>query len=155
MIQKKLYGITFIALMLASLVLMLTAYGAVNVSTNINSSGSIVAYAPGSSLLGLYSDSACTIHLAPIDWGSLSPGATISRNVYIKNEQGAVSLSLNMATSNWTPTTANGPMTLTWNRQGTVLAPGKSTMATITLQVSSSIAGISSFGVQIIISGTG
>jgi hypothetical protein len=155
MVQRKLSGLVVISVLFAGLVLMLTVYGAVSVSTSVNSSGSIVASAPASSALGLYSDSACTVALAPIDWGSLSPGAVINRYVYVKNVQGSSSLTLNMAASDWTPDTANGPMTVTWNRQGVVLAPGQSTLATITLTVSSSIAGIASFGVQIVISGTG
>ncbi len=155
MVQRKLSGLAIISVIFAIFVFMLTVYGAINVSTSVNSSGSIVTSTPASSALGLYSDSACTVPLAPIDWGSLSPGATITRYVYIKNVQGSSSLTLNMATSDWTPERANGPMTLTWNRQSTVLAPGQSTVATVTLTVSSSIAGITSFGVQILISGTG
>ena len=155
MANRKLSLLTVISVIFAGLVLVLTVYGAVFVSTSVNSSGSIITSAPASSSLGLYSDSACTAALAPIDWGSLSPGATITRTVYIKNVQGSSSLTLNMATSDWTPETANGPLTVTWNRQGSVLAPGQSTVATFTLTVSSSIAGITSFGVQIIISGTG
>lgn len=149
--QKKLSAIALIAITIACLALALTTYATVNVSTNINSSGSIVA-TPN---LGVYSDSGCTVPLASIDWGSLAPGGTVTRTVYVKNIQGAASLTLGMATNNWNPTTANGPLTVTWDKQGTILAPGQSTAATIKLAVSSSIAGITSFGVQIIISGTG
>lgn len=155
MVQRKLSGIAMIALIFASLALMLTAYAAINVSTSINSSGSISTSTVVSPNLAVYSDSACTVPLAPIDWGSLAPGGTVTRTVYVKNTQGAASLTLGMATSNWTPTTANGPLTVTWDKQGTILAPGQSTATKLTLTASSSTTGITSFGVQIIISGTG
>jgi hypothetical protein len=153
MAQRKISKIAMIPITLACLALMLTAYAAVTVSTTINTTGTMVYAIPSN--IGVYSDSACTVALAPIDWGSLSPGGTLSKTFYVKNIAGVASLTLSMATSNWSPTTANGPITLTWNRQGTVLAPGQSTMATITLSTSASMTGITSFGVQIIISGTG
>jgi hypothetical protein len=130
--------------------LMLMAYAAINVSVSINSSGSIAA----SPNIGVYSNSACTTLLTTISWGSPSPGGTVTQTVYVKNTQGTASLTLSMTASNWNPTSANGPLTVTWNQQGTVLAPGQSTAATLTLKVSSSIAGITTFSVQISISGT-
>jgi hypothetical protein len=64
------------------------------------------------------------------------------------------SLSLSMATSSWTPASANGPVTITWNQAGTRLAPGQSTAAVITLSISPTIADVTSFNVQITITGT-
>ncbi|MGD6852785.1 MAG: hypothetical protein ACQCN6_12070 [Candidatus Bathyarchaeia archaeon] len=58
-----------------------------------------------------------------------------------------------MSTSYWNPTGANGPITITWNQEGATLAQGQSKAATITLSVSSSITDISSFSVQINVSG--
>jgi hypothetical protein len=153
-VDIKLSGIVMLTLILASLGLMLTAYASINVSTGINSSGSISSSLAISPELRLYSDSACNLPLTSIEWGSLSPGGTVSRIVYIKNTQGATSLTLSMTAKNWNPTTANGPLTLSWNKQGTTLPPGQVTAATISLSASSSIAGISSFGVQILINGT-
>jgi hypothetical protein len=140
------------AIMLSAtmIALMLIAYAATNVSVSINSSGSIAA----SPNIGVYSNSACTVSLTTINWGSPSPGGTVTQTVYIKNTQGSSSLMLSMTTSNWNPTSANGPLTVTWNQQGTVLASGQSIAATLTLTVSSSITGITTFSVQISISGT-
>ncbi|MCW4003170.1 MAG: hypothetical protein NWE95_04565 [Candidatus Bathyarchaeota archaeon] len=152
--QTKIPAITVLAIILISLALTLTAYSATNVSININSSGLITTTSTPSSSLGVYSDSACTVPLTALDWGSLSPGGTVTKNVYLKNTQGTATLTLGMTTSNWNPTSANGPITVTWNKQGTTLAPGQSTAATLTLTVSSSISGITSFNVQIAITGT-
>jgi uncharacterized protein YcnI len=166
MAQRKFSRVTIIAIALVGLALTMTAFGAISVRTSINSSGSIVtslgtssgisatSNVPSSSL-SMYSDSACTVPMTTINWGSVSSGGTITRTVYVKNTGGGVSLTLSMATSNWNPTNANGPLTVTWDKEGSLLAPGQSTAATITLSVSSSITGITSFSVQILIYGTG
>lgn len=142
-----------IAVIVLSLVLVgviaASTYAAISVSTTINSSGTIVA-APG---IAVCSDSACTVPLTTITWGSLSPGGSTTQTIYVKNTGGS-SLTLSISTSNWNPTTANGPLTISWNQAGTVLAPGQSIAATLTLSVSSSTTGISSFSVQILVSGS-
>lgn len=150
MARRKVLVVTSIVLSATVIALMLMAYAAINVSVSINSSGSIAA----SSNIGVYSNSACTAALTTISWGSPSPGGTVTQTVYVKNTQGSASLTLSMTTSNWNPTSANGPLKVTWNQQGTVLAPGQSTAATLTLTVSSSVTGITTFSVQISISGT-
>jgi len=104
--------------------------------------------------LGVYSDSGCTQSLSSINWGTLTAGSVVNQVVYIKNTSSGISLTLNMTTSNWSPTTANGPITITWNQQSTDLQPGASVAATITLTVSSSIVNVSSFSAQINIGGT-
>ena len=151
MARRKILVITAIVLATTMIALMLIASAAIDVSIKINSSGSIAA----SPNIGVYSDSACTVPLTTINWGSASPGGTVSQTVYIKNTQGAASLTLGMTTSNWNPTSANGPLTVTWNQQGKVLAPGQSAAAVLTLALSSSVTGITTFSVQISISGTG
>jgi hypothetical protein len=147
--------ITILAIILISLALTLTAYSANNVIITLTSAGSIITSAPPYSTLGVYSDMYCTVPLQSLDWGALSAGVTVTRTVYVKNTQGTSSLTLGMTASNWTPTSANGPLTVTWNKQGTTLAPGQATAATIALTVSPSISGITSFNVQIAISGIG
>jgi hypothetical protein len=139
-----------VPLALACLTLILTAYAAVNVTTTITSSGTITS----SMNIGLYENSACTVPLTNIDWGTLTPGTSVAKIVYIKNTQSTSALTLSMAPTNWNPTTANGPLSLAWNKQGVVLSQGQSTAATITLDVSSSTTSITSFSVQIAITGT-
>jgi hypothetical protein len=104
--------------------------------------------------LGLYSDSACTVPFTNLDWGSPTLGSTVNRTFYVKNTLPSTSLTLSMTATNWDPTTADGPLAITWNRQGTVLSPGQSTEATIILTISSSATSITSFNVQISFSGT-
>ncbi|MCW4003142.1 MAG: hypothetical protein NWE95_04425 [Candidatus Bathyarchaeota archaeon] len=141
---------TIVALVLVAIALTLTTYGAITVSKNLSSTGSINV-TPN---LGVYSDSGCTTTLSAIDWGTISPGSNITRTIYVKNTGTGTSLTLSMTTSNWNPTSANGPITITWNKEGTILTPGQSTAAVITLTTSQSISGITSFSVQISITGT-
>jgi len=161
MAQRKIPWVAIVALALVVLALTLTAYGTVSESKNIISSGSIatssgisVASNDARSGIGVYSNSVCTVPMTTINWGSVSPGGTVTTTIYVKNT-GDVSLTLSMQTSNWNPTSANGLLTVSWNQEGKTLAPGQSTAATITLTVSAGTTGITSFSVQISISGTG
>ncbi|MGA3290980.1 MAG: hypothetical protein ABSD42_12155 [Candidatus Bathyarchaeia archaeon] len=130
--------------------LTLTTFAAFSTSSTLSSSGTVST----SANLGVYSNSGCTTPLTSINWGALTAGATSTQTIYIKNISSGISLTLNMTTSNWSPTTANGPITITWNQQCTDLQPGASVAATLTLTVTSSISGITSFSVQINIGGT-
>lgn len=141
---------TVLALALIAVAATCTTYAALSVSKNVSSSGSVAV----SANLGVYSDSACQNALTTIDWGTLTPGGNIIRTIYVKNTGMGTSLSLSMATSNWNPTSANGPVTITWNQGGTRLAPGQSIAAVITLVVSPTITDITSFSVQVTITGT-
>jgi hypothetical protein len=141
---------TVLALVLIAVVATATTYAALTVTQNLSSTGSVAASAG----LGIYSDSACHNNLTSIDWGTLTPGANIVRTVYVKNTGLGTSLSMSMTTSNWSPASANGPLTITWNQEGTRLGPGQSVAAVITLAVSPTITDITSFNVQITITGT-
>ena len=138
------------ALVLIAMALTVTTYGAITVSKNLSSTGSINV----SANLGVYSDSTCTTTLSAIDWGTITPGSTVTKTVYVKNTGTRTSLALSMSTSNWSPASASTYMTISWNKQGTTLAPGAVTAATITLTASSSTVDITSFSVQISITGT-
>ena len=136
-----------VAMCLALLILI--ASGAL-VSTSTVSASRIVAKAK----LGIYSNSACTQKITSIDWGTISQGSSISKTVYVKN-LGTTPLTLSISNTNWNPTTVNGSIALIWNRESTILARNQVTSANFTLGVSSSISGITSFSMDIVITGTG
>jgi hypothetical protein len=131
------------------LALTLTTAGLLGVSQTVPSSATITTVN-----VGVYSDSACTQTLTSIDWGSISPGDSLTRTIYVKNT-GTVQITLSMTKTNWNPPSADGPITLTWNREGWTIDAGQSTAATLTLSVSSSISDITTFSVNIVITGTG
>jgi len=139
-----------IGLVIVALALSLTTYAAISTSQNVSSNGQVST----SANLGVYSNSACTTPLSSISWGNLTAGGTSTQTIYVKNTGSGLALTLSMGTSNWTPTTANGPITLTWNQGGTRLNPGQSVAAALTLTASSTIADVTSFSVQITITGT-
>ena len=148
--QKRILVFEVVSLVLVALALTMTTYSAINVSTNINSSG-LITTSPN---IGAFSDGACTTAVSSVTWGSISAGGTASQTVYIKNT-GTGTITLSLATSNWNPTGASTYITVNWNQQGTLLSAGQSVAATITLTVSPSITGITSFSDTMTIIGTG
>ena len=86
--------------------------------------------------------------------GSISPGGSAAIAVYVKNT-GTTLITLSMTKANWNPAGANGPITVTWNREGATLTANQVTAATLTLSVSSSISGIPTFSFDVIITGIG
>ena len=137
-------------LVIIGVALTLTTFAAVSTSQNLSSSGTVTT----SANLGVYSNSACTTVLSSINWGTLTPGTSYTQTVYVKNTGNGLSLTLSMNATNWSPVGANGPMSLSWNQEGTRLTPGQSVAATLTLVVSSSISDVTNFSVQINITGT-
>jgi hypothetical protein len=67
---------------------------------------------------------------------------------------GTVPVTLTMSAGSWNPANASSYITLSWNRQNYTLPAGSSVQALLTLNVSSSIDGITSFTFNITITGT-
>ena len=130
----------------AGLVSFQTATSRVN--RQLPSSGNIAAVN-----VGIYSDFACTQKLESIDWGDIAPGEAVNRAVYLKNT-GNTQITLSMTANNWNPPNANGPITLTWNKEGTLLNPGQVATATLTLTTVEDITSITTFSVTILIVGS-
>jgi formate hydrogenlyase subunit 4 len=120
-----------------------------NVQIPIPSAGLVVAVN-----VGVYSDPACTLNLTSIDWGSVYPGSGVSRTIFVKNT-GNVPVTLSMTTTAWNPAGAAGQITVAWDKENAVLNLGQSTSATLTLTVSPSISGVTSFSMSIVITGSG
>jgi hypothetical protein len=137
------------AIAVLGIALTLTTAGLLSVNQLVSSSGTITTVN-----VGVYSDSACTQNLTSINWGTVSPGGSVTKTIYVKNT-GSVQITLGMTKTSWNPTSANGPITLTWNKEGTKLNAGSVATATLTLSVSSSISGITTFSVNIVIAGSG
>jgi len=118
------------------------------VNRQLPSSGNIAAIN-----VGLYMNSACTQKLESINWGDIAPGESVNKIIYLKNT-GTTDIALSMTTNNWNPSIANGPITITWNREDTLLEPGEITSATLTLETVEDVASITTFSVSILIIGT-
>jgi hypothetical protein len=138
-----------IAIAITGLFLTMITAGALVSSQTVPSGGTITAVN-----VGVYTNSACTVNCTNIDWGTLAPGASTTKTVYIKNA-GTVPVTLSMVASSWVPSNANTYLSVTWNREGYALNPNSSVSATLTLTVSSSVSSLSTFSFNIVISGTG
>jgi hypothetical protein len=138
-----------ILLTIAAFALTASTFAAVQVNQSVNSIGTI-ATSPN---IGIYSDASCTNSISSMNWGSIAAGGSSSQTVYVKNT-GTGSMTLSMIISAWSPTNANSYITISWNKEGNVLASGQVATATITVTVSSSITGISSFSNTITFYGT-
>ncbi len=80
-----------------------------NVQHAIPSSGLVVAVN-----VGVYADSACTLNVTAIDWGTVYPGESVSRLVYVKNG-GNVPLTLSMNATGWSPAGVSGQIGVSWD----------------------------------------
>ena len=138
-----------IALAATAIFLTVTTAGLLSINQSVSSSGVI-----SSVDLGVYQEWGCTNNLTSVAWGTLSPGDTATRTIYVKNI-GTAPITLTMTTTDWNPTNANGPITLTWDRENTILDAGSVIAATLTLSVSPSISGITTFNMDVVITGTG
>ena len=121
---------------------------AAQTSRTVSSTGSILTIG-----VGVYTDSGCNTPLTSIPWGTLEPGESQNIVCYIKNE-GTSASTLTMYASNWSPSTAEDYLTLTWNYGGQYISPDSSRQITFTLNVDENIDGISNFSFDITIVGT-
>ena len=149
MMQKGVLA-AILALVTTGLVLTLATSALLSSTQNVPLNGTVSAVN-----VGVYSDSACTMNCSSISVGTIRPGNSYIFNMYVKNS-GNVPMTLSISTSDWYPSSANGPVQLTWNREDYRLVAGASIKATLTLTVSSSIStGITAFGFNIAITGIG
>lgn len=126
----------------------ITALGLLSNNRSIQSYGTVKAVN-----VGVYWNSGCTNVTSTINWGMLSSGTSKNFTIYVKNE-GNVAVKLSLTTQNWSPSNAANYLGLSWNREGQIVNSGSFVAATLTLSVSSSISGITSFSFDIIITGT-
>ena len=104
--------------------------------------------------VGVYWDQACSNRVTSINWGVVEPGSSVDKTVYIRNEGNAAS-TLSKATSNWNPANASGYIALNWDYGGQTVNINEAVQVKFTLVVSSSIAGITSFSFDTVITASG
>lgn len=104
--------------------------------------------------VGVYWDSSCNNQVTSIDWGAVEPGSTKDVMVYIKNEGNAPE-TLSLETENWNPQIASSYMSVTWDYEGQIISVGGVVQVTLSLSVSGTIGGITSFSFDIVITGSG
>jgi len=144
----KIPHIAIIGLVITALALTLTTAAVLSANQTVPLNGTINAVN-----LSVYSDSACTHTVTTLTAGTLSPGATTTQTIYIKNT-GNVAETLTMSVDNWSPSSASTYLTLTWNQQSHVLAAGTSIQATLTLTAATNTGSLTTFSCDVTLTGT-
>lgn len=104
--------------------------------------------------IGVYWDIECTSAVSSVDVGGIEVGSTDYKTVYVRNE-GDTAVTLSMSTENWSPPEASSYITLSWDYGGQSISPGDVVPVVLTLSVSEDISGITSFGFDLVITGSG
>jgi len=138
-----------LAVLLSFVALTVFASGFVQSSVRIVGRGTVKTVG-----VGVFWDSNCTSAVSFIDWGMVEPGSMNNVTVYVRNE-GNVAARISLATENWNPSNASDYLALSWNYDSRQLNPLEVVHVTLTLTVSSSVQGITSFSFDIIISASG
>lgn len=134
-----------IMLLAVMCILVSLAIAQTTIQQNVASYGTIKVLG-----VAVYSDSACTTKVTPIAWGTIVPGTSVNKNIYVKNT-GNAAVTLAMSYGNWTPSTAASFMTFSWNCSSYVLASNAVICAKLTLKVQSTITGVTDFSFSIVI----
>ena len=152
-VKSKELAVASATLVLVTLTLALSLVGQAlppfQTSRTLPNSGAITTIG-----VGVYWDNTCANVTSSIDWGTLEPGSDKSFTCYVRNEGNSPS-TLSMSTSNWSPQNAFDSLDLSWDYDGQFLNPDEVVRVTFTLSVSASIDGITNFGFDITIVGSG
>ena len=132
---------------IAAILMMTTALGLLQSTKTVTNTGNIIAVN-----VGVYQDSGCTQVLATINWGNLTIGSSTTTTIYVKNT-GNAALTLNMTVTSWNPSAASSYITLTWDRQDSILTQGNNVPALLVLSVSANVNGFTDFNCTTIIAG--
>jgi hypothetical protein len=125
------------------------AMSAVQSNRTISNAGSVKAIG-----VGVYWDQACSNPVSSISWGTIDPGSSVNKTIYIKNTGNNVA-TLSLATSNWSPSNASSYMTLSWDYNGQPVNANAVIQVKLTLSVSSAVSGITNFSFDITIVASG
>ena len=132
-----------------AMILMTSALAVLQTSTAVTHNGTIESLN-----VGVFQDSACTQPLSVLNWGTLKPGTSANKTIYIKNT-GNTAVSLNMTVTTWNPTVASSYIALTWDKQGSLVAAGNVAQALLVLSVSPNVTGFTNFNCTTLIAGNG
>jgi hypothetical protein len=100
--------------------------------------------------IDVYSDSECTTAMSGIEWGEIEAGEEKSVQIYVKNS-GDTSVVISLITENWSLSTAQNNMDLTWSYDGTPIQSGEAIEVTLMLSVDLDCPEIINFGFDVII----
>ena len=147
--MKKISNLGIVAIVVMAISSGLLVSGLLTASKVLSSYGSVKTIN-----VEVYWDFACTQVVGLIDWGTPEPGDTLSWTVYVKNS-GSAPMNVSLMTGGWSPEAAGSYLTVSWDQEGATINADEVVQAVITMDVSSSISGITDFSFDITIEGTG
>ena len=119
-----------------------SVYAALMSNTTVSTTGVIVYTGgnggDGSLIIEAFSDTDCTQPLVTIDWGTLAPGESVDRVVFVKNT-GTNSVVLAITYGNFTPPSASSLSITSDYNSAWILDPNEVLDITLTLSVSSTM----------------
>ena len=137
--------------------------GLLQTSERIGTSGIIVQPAPPppppspppepSIDIDVFCDIGCSEVMSEVEWGSLQPGSSIERTIFIRNS-GEHAVMLTLTSDNWSPALASDYLTLSWDYDGGDIDAGQVVEVTLVLSISSSISGVNGFSFDIVLVGS-
>lgn len=148
-ITRKFKRLWFVVIALVILVPISFALASLQYQATISTKGNIKAVG-----VQFYVDSAGSTATSQIDWGTLDPGQTVNVTLYCKSTSN-VPVTLSMAVGNFNPASGSGYLACTWNYSGVTLSAGQMIPIRFTLQVASTITGITAFSFDIGVISTG
>jgi hypothetical protein len=98
----------------------------------------------------IFWDNACKNKVTSITWGAITPGTSVRKYVYVRND-GTVTGILSMSYGNWTPATAASYLAFAWNCSNYALSRSALVCAELTLVVQPNITGVMDFSFTILI----
>jgi len=124
--------ITLVVIVLVASVLV-AYYSSVILNGSIREAGVVI-----------YRDLNCTQPLQSVDAGIVDPGDTKNWTIYVRSKLDTA-IGLNLQTSNWDPSTANGQIQLTWDYDGRRFGSNQTLEVTLTLIISYALHDVSTF----------
>jgi hypothetical protein len=137
-----------IALVASGALLTITTLGLLSTTQEVPFEGTITTLN-----VNVYLDQECTQNCTSMSWGGVYAGESQTQKIYIKNT-GNTPIELSMTITDWNPTTANGPISMAWNKENYILEQEEIVEATLTLTISENINDITDFGYKMLITGT-
>jgi len=142
-VKWKFRRLWLVVIVLAIILPVSFVFASLQYQATISTKGNIKAVG-----VQFYVDSAGSIATSQIDWGLLDPGQTVTVTLYCKSTSN-VPVTLSMAVGNFNPASGISYLACIWSYNGTTLSPNQIIPIRFTLQVASTITGITAFSFDI------
>ncbi len=142
-VTRKFSRLWLVVIALAVLVPASFAFASLQYNATISTKGNIKAVG-----VQFYFDSAGSVGTSQIDWGTLDPGQTVNVTLYMKSTSN-VPVVAGISVGNFNPPSGSSYLACIWDYNGITVNPGQMIPIVFTLQVESTVTGITAFSFDI------